>query len=207
MAKVPRPADILWGMSDVTQILSKIEAGDCHASAELLPLVYEELRRLAAVRMANENASHTLQATALVHEAYLRLVDVDQPDSWQGRGHFFASAAEAMRRILIERARRKQRVRHGGGHQRIDLDEGVIPLGDRDPDQRLLELNEALERLERVEASRAEIVKLRYFAGLTVPQAAQAMGISVSTAERYWRFARAWLLSEVSNGPSDSEKP
>ena len=190
-------------MSDVTQILNRSESGDTQAASELLPVVYGELRKLAAVRLKDEKPGQTLQATALVHEAYLRLLG-GQETQWSGRGHFFAAAAQAMRRILVEQARRKQRIRHGGKLARVDLDESAA-LTDR-PDDDLLALDEALERLEQANASRAEIVKLRYFAGLTVPQAAKAMGISVTTAERYWRFAKAWLLADISGDSQPAEK-
>lgn len=183
-------------MSDATRILSRIEAGDSAASDELLPLVYEELRKLAAAKLALESAGQSLQATALVHEAYLRLVGADSHDvNWNSRGHFFGAAAEAMRRILVERARRKKRIRHGGDYQRIQLDEGCTMV-EPAPDE-LLDLHEALGRLEAMDATRARIVKLRFFAGLTIPEAAQAMNISRATAERYWTFARTWLFAEI----------
>ena len=184
---------------DVTQILNLADQGDADAARQLLPLVYDELRKLAAQRLAQEKAGQTLQPTALVHEAYLRLVEVTQVQPWNGRGHFFAAAAEAMRRILIERARRKARVRHGGGAQQLDLDQLSVATNDR-PDQ-LLALHDALDRLEQVDAAAALLVKLRFFAGLTMPQAAEAMSIPLRTAERNWTYARAWLhraLSEKS---------
>jgi RNA polymerase sigma factor (TIGR02999 family) len=180
-------------------MLNRAEDGDPDAASQLLPLVYDELRKLAAQRLGQEKSGQTLQPTALVHEAYLRLVDVDHPQQWHGRGHFFAAAAEAMRRILIENARRKGRVRHGGGAQRLDLDQLSIPTDDR-PDE-LLALDDALVRLERVDAAAARLVKLRFFAGLTMPQAADALAIPLRTAERNWTYARAWLhraLSEKS---------
>jgi RNA polymerase sigma factor (TIGR02999 family) len=186
-------------MADVTRILAAVEAGDPHAAAELLPLVYDELRKLAAARMAVEAPGHTLDATALVHEAYLRLVGDQQFD---GRGHFFAAAAEAMRRILVEAARKKGRDRHGGGRRRVELADLPAAI----PDEDLLALDEALGRLAARDPVRADLVKLRYFAGLTVPQAAAALGISVATAERYWAFARAWLFAEL-NGPGDNPPP
>ena len=167
-------------------------------------MVYEELRKLATQSLSDEKPGQTLQATALVHEAYLRLVGDQQPDQWNSRGHFFAAAAEAMRRIMVEQARKKRRVRHGGRFNRVNLDDAAVLT--EPPVDDLLALNEALERLEQANASRAEIVKLRYFAGLTVPQAAKAMGISVTSAERYWRFAKAWLLAEISGNPSPPEK-
>jgi RNA polymerase sigma factor (TIGR02999 family) len=182
-------------MSDVTRILEAIEQGDVHAASELLPLVYEELRRLAAQRLAHEGPGQTLQATALVHEAYLRLVSTERAAPWKGRGHFFAAAAEAMRRILIERARARKRVHHGGGRKRIDLDLACPVV--EPPSDNLLALDEALTRLALAAPVRAELVKLRFFAGLTMPEAAQALGISLATAERYWTFARAWLYAEM----------
>jgi RNA polymerase sigma factor (TIGR02999 family) len=182
-------------MSDVTRILEAVEQNEPHAADRLLELVYDELRRLAAQRLAREAPGQTLQATALVHEAYLRLVDRDRPQHWNGRGHFFAAAAEAMRRILVERARRRQRQRHGGGHKRIDLD-AACPLV-RPPSDDLLALDEALGRLAARDPVRAELVKLRFFAGLTMPEAARALGISLATAERYWTFARTWLYAEL----------
>jgi RNA polymerase sigma factor (TIGR02999 family) len=186
---------ILDRMSDVTQILSAIDQGDPHAAEQLLPLLYQELRRLAVEKMALEKPGQTLQATALVHEAYLRLVQVDQAQHFNSRGHFFAAAAEAMRRILIEGARRKGRLRHGRGNQRIDLDSGC--LVSTEPSLDLLALDEALSRLAATEPIKAELVKLRFFAGLTMPEAAAALDISLSTAERYWTFAKAWLYAEL----------
>ena len=182
-------------MSDVTRILSAIERGDARAAEQLLPLVYDELRRLAAHRLADESPGQTLQATALVHEAYIRLVDVEKAQHFNSRGHFFAAAAEAMRRILVENARRKQRIRHGGGRRRIDLDESAVADLQRSED--LLALDEALERLSAEERIVAEVVKLRYFAGLTIDQTAAALGISVRTANRHWAYARAWLFREI----------
>jgi RNA polymerase sigma factor (TIGR02999 family) len=182
-------------MHGVTQILIAIQQGHPAASEQLLPLVYNELRRLAAQKLESERPGHTLQATALVHEAYLRLVDVEQTQHWDCRGHFFAAAAEAMRRILIDQARSKQSQRRGGGLRRLDVDNAEIvapePLSD------VLAVNEALERLEQFDKLKADLVKLRYFAGLTVPQAAEALGISPATACRYWTFARAWLHAEL----------
>src|SRR5262250_2454915 len=182
-------------MSEVTRILSAIEQGDPHAAAQLLPLVYDELRKLAAQRLAQEKPGQTLQATALVHEAYLRLVDSDKAQHWDSRGHFFAAAAEAMRRILVESARKKKRQRHGGGRRRVELHEAVS-LPDSSQDD-LLALDEALNRLSAREPAKAELVKLRYFAGLSIDDAADLMHISRTTAKRYWAFARAWLLAEI----------
>jgi RNA polymerase sigma factor (TIGR02999 family) len=182
-------------MTDVTRILSAIEHGDPHAADKLLPLVYDELRSLAARRLTQEKPGQTLQATALVHEAYLRLVDDEKAKHWDSRGHFFAAAAEAMRRILVESARRKMRHRHGGGRRRVDLQEAAS-LADS-PDDNLLLLDEALSRLAAREPAKAELVKLRYFAGLSIDEAAELMRISRTTAKRYWAFARAWLLAEI----------
>src|SRR5262245_20694173 len=187
---------MLGRMSDVTQILNAIEAGDPKAAAELLPLVYDELRKLAAARLAEEKPGQTLQATALVHEAYLRLVGGGQPDGWGGRGHFFAAAAEAMRRILVEKARRKKRLRHGGNLAQQPLDDNE-PAADPADTLDLLALDEALNRLEAASARRAQLVKLRYFAGFTLPEAADLLGISRSTAEADWTYAKAWLKREM----------
>jgi RNA polymerase sigma factor (TIGR02999 family) len=181
-------------MSDVTRILNAIERGDTQAAEELLPLVYEELRLLAAQKLSHEPPGQTLQATALVHEAYIRLVG-DEPQSWNGRGHFFAAAAEAMRRILIENARRKKRLKHGEGRDRIDLADADIAL-DKTVDD-LLALDEALAKLAREDPVKADLVKLRYFAGLTLEQAAQALDISRATASRYWSYVQAWLFDEI----------
>lgn len=177
-------------MNDVTRVLSAIERGDAQAPERLLPLVYEELRRLAAAKLARESPGQTLQATALVHEAYLRLLGPGG-SSWNSRGHFFAAAAEAMRRILVENARRKATVRAGGGQHRVDLDE--IEPAIRDPDVDLLALNEALDRLESKDSRKAQLVKLRYFAGLTNAEAAEALGVSTSTADNDWAYAKSWL--------------
>lgn len=195
---------MLGGMADVTLILSRIEHGDSDAADQLLPLVYDELRKLAAARLANENPGQTLQATALVHDAYIRLVDVEQAQRWDSRGHFFAAAAEAMRRILVESARRKARTRHGGEVQRVELDPHLISHPSRRED--LIALDEALDRLEQVDARKASLVKLRYFAGLTMPEAARALGVSLATAERDWRYARVWLLRELEDPCEGSEK-
>jgi RNA polymerase sigma factor (TIGR02999 family) len=187
-------------MSDVTHILQAIENGDAKAANELLPLVYQELRRLAAHKMAGESPGHTLQPTALVHEAYLRLVGgPGQSQQWDGRGHFFAAAAEAMRRILVESARRKKRLKHGGELQRVNADEVELPLPM--PDDELLALDEALDRLVTVDARAAQVVKLCFFVGLTQEQAGKELGISLATAERLWSFARAWLFQEMQKTP------
>jgi RNA polymerase sigma factor (TIGR02999 family) len=183
-------------MSEVTRILSAIEQGDPHAAEQLLPLVYDALRRLAAAKLAREQPGQTLGATALVHEAYLRLVDVDRAQHWNSRGHFFTAAAEAMRRILIETARRKQRLRHGGDRQRLDLDR--LELTEEGGATSILALDEALEQLAAEEKTPAEVVKLRYFAGLTNEQAAAALGISVRTANRHWAYAKAFLYQRLS---------
>ena len=191
---------MLDGMAAVTQILAAIEAGDRRAVADLLPLVYDELRRLAAHRLAQEKPGQTLEATALVHEAYLRLVDADRPPRWDSRGHFFAAAAEAMRRILVESARRKRSLKRGGDRGRQGLDEADLVVPEVRED--LLALDEALDRLAGVDPVKADLVKLRYFAGLTVEEAAAALGISTSTADRYWAYARAWLHQEVAGDTS-----
>jgi RNA polymerase sigma factor (TIGR02999 family) len=183
-------------MTDVTRILSQIEQGDQHASEELLPLVYDELRKLAAAKLANEKPGQTMQATALVHDAYLRLVDQSTPQQWDNSRHFFAAAAGAMRRILIERARHKQSLKGGGDHQRVELAEiepGSTPMACND----ILGLDEALQKLEAKDARKAELVNLRFFAGLTVAQAAQMLGVSTSTAENDWTYARSWLRLEM----------
>ena len=185
-------------MEDVTRILSQIDAGDPSAAEQLLPLVYDELRKLAAARLAQEKPGQTLQATALVHEAYLRLVDVEQAKPWNSRGHFFAAAAEAMRRILVDNARRKASLRRGRSGKRISLDH--VQLAFNHPSDDLLALDEALNRLQQLDATKAELVKLRYFAGFTIPQAAEALAISVTTANRYWAYARAWLHEELAKG-------
>ena len=187
-------------MSEVTRILSAIDGGDRRAAEQLLPLVYEELRRLAGERMSRENPGQTLQATALVHEAYVRLVDGEPDRQWNSRGHFFAAAAEAMRRILIERARRRQSRKHGGGRLQIDLEEaaGIAPEGNDE----LLDLDDALTKLAAADSQAAELVKLRYFAGLTVPEAAGVLGVSPRTADFLWAYAKAWLLRALGGGPS-----
>ncbi len=182
-------------MTDVTRILSAIEQGDPHAGERLLPLVYDELRKLAAQKLASEKPGQTLQATALVHEAYLRLVDTDKAQRWNSRGHFFAAAAEAMRRILVESARRKSRLKHGRERQRVDLESSCLVSAA--PSLDLVALDEALSRLAQTEHAKAELVKLRFFAGLTMPEAAAALNISLATAERYWTFAKSWLYAEL----------
>lgn len=183
-------------MSDVTLILNAIEQGDVGAADELLPLVYEELRLLAAHKLSNERPGQTLQATALVHEAYLRLVGTED-QSWDNRGHFFKAAAEAMRRILVERARRKNNLKNGGAYKRIGLEEVGVGNESESSADHLLALNEALERLTRKDRVKAELVKLRYFAGLTGQQAAEVLGISSATADRYWKYTRCWLRFEI----------
>src|SRR5262245_37909027 len=185
-------------MSEVTHILAAIEQGDPGAAERLLPLVYDELRQLAAQKLAQETPGQTLQPTALVHEAYLRLVDVEQAQHWDSRGHFFAAAAEAMRRIVVETARRKQRARHGGGRQRVEVQLAALPT--RLPPDDLLALDEALGRLEQRDPVKARLVTLRYFAGMTSAQAAAVLHISRVTAHRYWTFARAWLHQQMTGG-------
>lgn len=182
-------------MSEVSQILLDLAKGDRTSSDRLLPLVYDELRRLAASNLRREQAAQTWQPTALVHEAYLRLVGNDTERTWEGRRHFFGAAAEAMRRILVENARRKQSHKHGGGLQRQEFDEGLI--AGAEPSEDLLALDEALERLAQKDPVKAELVKLRYFASLTGAEAAETLGISTATAERYWAYARAWLHQEL----------
>ena len=202
-------------MSDVTRILSQIESGDPAAADQLLPLVYDELRKLAAARLAHEQPGQTLQATALVHEAYLRLVGNQGPGSqepaeqhmapgscplapvsFSSRGHFFAAAAEAMRRILIDQARRREAIKRGGQMQRHDVDQ--LQIAAPEPAVDLLALDEALTRFQQLDPQKAELVRLRYFAGLTIPQAAEVLGISTTTADRHWTYARAWLHAELS---------
>ena len=187
-------------MPDVTNILSQIGSGDPSAAEQLLPLVYEELRKLAAARLSQEKAGQTLQATALVHEAYLRLVGGQKEQSWDSRGHFFAAAAEAMRRILLNRARDRNRLKRGGGSHRIDLNQIEVALDT--PDEDLLALDEALESLAVEDAACANLVKLRFFAGLTLREAAESLGISRRTADRQWAYARAWLYSRLGDGPT-----
>lgn len=188
-------------MNEVTRILDALARGDPTSTNDLLPLVYEELRRLAAARLAREKPGQTLGATALVHEAYLRLVGDQQERPWENRRHFFGAAAEAMRRILIDRARRKQTPRHGGGWQRVPLDDSQRM---EEPTVDVLALDEVLTRLAQKQPLKAELVKLRFFAGLTMPEAAQLLGISLATAERYWTFARSWLFAELAETDSQA---
>jgi RNA polymerase sigma factor (TIGR02999 family) len=197
---------MLLVMHEVTRILSAMEQGDPHAAEQLLPLVYDELRKLATEKMVHEKPGQTLQPTALVHEAYLRLVDVNEASHWDSRRHFFAAAAEAMRRILIERARHKQTEKHGGHRQWIDLDKVEDVADSRSPD--LLALDEALNKLAAEDPVKAQLVTLRYFTGLSVQEAADALGISRATADRYWSYARTWLYCELSgkDGRSGTQK-
>jgi RNA polymerase sigma factor (TIGR02999 family) len=188
-------------MSDVTRILNAIERGDANVTDELLPLVYEELRLLAAQKLSHEPPGQTLQATALVHEAYLRLVG-GESHSWQGRAHFFAAAAEAMRRILVENARRKGRLKRGAGRRRLDLSDVSLAI-ETSPDD-LIALDEAFTRLMEEDPEAAEVVKLSYFGGLTLEEAAEVLGVSRRTAHRYWAFARAWLYEEMTRGQERS---
>jgi RNA polymerase sigma factor (TIGR02999 family) len=188
-------------MPDVTQILNAIEGGDAHAAEKLLPLVYDELRRLAAQKLAQEKPGQTLEATALVHEAYLRLVGKpaeSESRQWDGRGHFFVAAAEAMRRILVEKARRKQRQKRGGGRPHLDIE--LADIASPMPDEDLLALDEAMTRLAAEDPVRAKLVQLRFYARMSNEEAAQILGISSVTAKRYWRYARAWLHREISKG-------
>jgi RNA polymerase sigma factor (TIGR02999 family) len=187
-------------MSEVTRILEELQQGDTHAADQLLPLVYDELRKLAAQRLAQEKPGQTLQATALVHDAYQRLVDTEKVQQWNSRGHFFAAAAEAMRRILVENARRKLRLRHGGGLQRHDLD--ALDLASPQTPEELVAISEALDRLATTNGQAAELVKLRFFAGLTNEEAAAALGVSPRKANQIWAYARAWLLESLGNEPT-----
>ena len=188
-------------MSDVTQLLSAIDAGDPKAADQLLPLVYEELRKLAAAKMAQEKPGQTLQATALVHEAWLRLVGAGEQKAWNSRGHFFGAAAEAMRRILVDRARQKACVRHGGDLERVDLEH--VNLATEDSDETVLAMHDALDALARESPQKAEIVKLHYFTGMEYPEIARALGISLPTVERHWAYARSWLYRELrKNSPN-----
>jgi RNA polymerase sigma factor (TIGR02999 family) len=192
-------------MSDVTRVLQSIESGDVKAADELLPLVYGELRKLAAAKMANESPNQTLQPTALVHEAWLRLTG-NENVKWAGRAHFFGAAAEAMRRILIDQARRKRAVRHGGGQQRLDVDD--LELAAQMKSDELLAMNEALEKLAEREKNKAELVKLRFFVGLTIEESAKVLGISEPTAKRWWTYSRAWLYQQIQgeNAAADRKK-
>ena len=192
-------------MNEVTRILSDLAHGDARAAAELLPLVYDELRRLAAARLAAEPSGNTLQPTALVHEAYLRLVGPADGDCWENRGHFFAACAEAMRRILVDAARRKKMGKHGGGLNRHDATE--LAIAAPQPDEDLVALDEALTRFAAIEPQKAELVKLRYFAGLTIEEAAEALGISPATAKRHWAFSKAWLLQALDRPEENLENP
>jgi RNA polymerase sigma factor (TIGR02999 family) len=191
-------------MTDVTRILNAIEQGDVKAADELLPLVYEELRFLAAQKMAQEPPGQTLQATALVHEAYIRLVG-SEAQIWNSRGHFYVAAAEAMRRILIDNARRKKSIKRGGGRQRIEFDSAVLRNGTPDNMEDLITLDEALQKLAETDKIKADLVKLRYFAGLTSEHAARILGISTATAERYWDYARSWLRVEITHEGNSSQ--
>jgi len=193
----PEPASVATDAAALTRLLNEAHSGDSHAAAALLPLVYEQLRRLARSRMQRERPDQTLQATALVHEVYLRLVDQTHVQHWDGRWHFYAAAAEAMRRILVERARNRARLKRGGGHNRVSLDSAQALTVDQPPDD-LLALDVALTELARERPDEAKLVNLRYFGGLSVEQAAEALGISVATAGRDWRYARAWLYRRMS---------
>ncbi len=197
-------AGMLERMNEVTRILEAIERGDPHAASELLPLIYEELRKLASRKLAHEKPGQTLDATALVHEAYLRLVGDQAEAHWDSRGHFFAAAAEAMRRILIDNARRKRSRKHGGGLVRYDVES--IPLANAEADEQLLALDEALTRLAQKDAAKAELVRLRYFAGRTLDECAVLLGIAPPTADRWWAYARAWLHVELTRGHGGDEK-
>src|SRR5947209_13180168 len=190
-------------MTDVTRILSAIEHGDPSAAGELLPLVYDELRRLAAYRLAHEQAGQTLQATALVHEAYLRLMGAEEVQHWDSRRHFFAAVAEAMRRILLDRARDKRRLKRGGNWRRLSLDD--IDLSVAEPPDDLPALDEALQKLAQEDALCAELVRLRFFTGMTLDEAASSLGIARRTADRYWAFARSWLYDELSKGDEPTQ--
>ncbi len=190
-------------MNEVTQILDAVSRGEARAAEDLLPLVYAELRQLAVQRLSQEKPGQTLQPTALVHEAYLRLVGALDEERWDHRGHFFAAAAEAMRRILVEQARRKRAKKHGGGLVRHDADDVELPVAE--PREDLIALDEALTKLQQIDAAGAKLVALRYFAGLTQAEAAQALGVSPRTADRLWSYARAWLHRELrGNGPEDT---
>ena len=185
-------------MTEVTRILNQIDEGDPTAASQLLPLVYDELKKLAAYKMANERPGQTLQATALVHDAYLRLVGSEKSQKWNSRGHFFAAAAESMRRILVERARKKQRLRHGGGRKRLDLD--VVNVADPENYEFLDALDKAIESLNEENPTAAQVVKLRFFAGLTIEQTADSLELSVRTANRHWAYAKAWIYQQITGG-------
>lgn len=187
-------ATTLVGVSDVTHILHRVEHGDAKAAEELLPLVYEELRKLASHRMANEAAGQTLQPTALVHEAWLRLVNAPEQE-WNSRNHFFMAAAQAMRRILIERARQKSRLKRGGDQQRVPLEE--LDLASNADSETLLIIEEALEQLAKIDPVKARLIELRFFTGMSIKEAAQVLGVSTPTAKPYWAYARAWLLQQI----------
>jgi RNA polymerase sigma factor (TIGR02999 family) len=191
-------------MNEITRILSAVKQGDPQAASRLLPLVYDELRKLAAQKLAHAPPGQTLQPTALVHEAYLRLVGAEEGQHWDSRGHFFAAAAEAMRRILVESARRKQALKHGGGGRRVPLAEFHRVT---ESPQDLLDLDDALTRFAATEPAKAQLVQLRFFAGLSTPEAAAVLGVSVATAERWWAYARTWLFSELSGGEENSAAP
>ncbi len=191
-------------MSEVTRILGAIEQGDPQAAGQLLPLVYEELRNLAARRLADEKPGQTLQATALVHEAYLRLVGGGEAANWNNQGHFFSAAAEAMRRILVDNARRKSRAKRGGDRRRVDVDADVISAPDRD--ERLIDLDEALDRFAAIEPDKAELIKLRVFAGMSLDAAAAVLGISPTTADRWWAYAKAWLRLYISEDKEEKRE-
>ncbi len=188
-------------MNDITRILSQIESGDSSTAAQLMPLVYEELRKLALARLAHEKPGQTLQATALVHDAYIRLVGTGEAQNWNSRGHFFASAAEAMRRIVVEHARYHGRLKRGGQRLRVELDAACSTQ--EPPSVDIIALDEALAKFALIEPVKAKLVMLRFFAGLTMPEAADAMGLSLATVERYWTFAKAWLYSELSDAKRD----
>jgi RNA polymerase sigma factor (TIGR02999 family) len=190
-------------MSEVTRILTAIDEGDSRAAERLLPLVYDELRKLAAQKLAQERPGQTLEATGLVHEAYIRLVDVEKAQHWNSRGHFFAAAAEAMRRMLVESARRKKQPRRGGGRRRVALDDMPVEVNQVSDD--LLALNDALDRLVEFDPTAAAVVKLRYFAGLSMPQVAESLGLSLRTVERHWTYARTWLHRELAKGESTGD--
>ncbi len=191
-------------MSEVTRILSAVEQGDPHAAEQLLPLVYDELRKLAARKLAREKPGQTLQATALVHEAYLRLVDDAKTRHWNSRGHFFAAAAEAMRRILVEHARRKKRSKHGGDRERLEIEMASLPT--RMSSDELVALDEALEKLQHQDPVKARLVTLRYFGGMTIEQASEVLNISRVTAHRHWTYARAWLHQQITGAPGPARE-